>query len=150
MAIFHVSSECEKPGHFYICHPSHVSKPSIKETWILISRSHNPTTSSIHWSVPRKIHSNMAGLRRSASCSRSPKPGDWEKCSILHSQLVELQTQGFLPPAYMVPVRTGLATYNGVEQGGVGMPCPLLIKGTWISNPSVPPRALGVLWPPVA
>ena len=34
MAIFHVSSECEKPGHFYICHPSHVSKSSIKETGI--------------------------------------------------------------------------------------------------------------------
>ena len=46
----------------------------------------------------------------------SPKTSDWEKCSISHSQLVKLQTQGFLPPAYMVPVRAGLATYNGGEQ----------------------------------
>ena len=34
--------------------------------------------------------------------------------------------------------------------GGAGMPCPLLIKGTWISNPSVPPRTPGVLRPPAA
>ena len=27
-----------------------------------------------------------------------------------------LQTKGFLPPAYMVPVRAGLATYNGGAQ----------------------------------
>ena len=27
-----------------------------------------------------------------------------------------LQTQGFLPPAYMVLVRAGLAVYNGGEQ----------------------------------
>ena len=27
-----------------------------------------------------------------------------------------LQTKGFLPPAYMVPVRAGLAVYNGGEQ----------------------------------
>ena len=42
-----MKSECEKPGHFYICHPSHVSKPSIKETGILRSRSHHPPTASI-------------------------------------------------------------------------------------------------------
>ena len=58
----------------------------------------------------------MAGHRSSSSRSRSPKPGDWKKCSIPHSQLVELQTQGFLPPAYMVPVQAGLATYNDGEQ----------------------------------
>ena len=111
-----MSSECEKPGHFYICHPCHVSKPSIKETGILRSRSHHLPTASIHRSAPGKIHSNMAGHRSSSSRSRSPKPGDWKRCSVPHSQLVELQTQGFLPPAYMVTVRAGLATYNGGEQ----------------------------------
>src|SRR4051812_23439896 len=30
------------------------------------------------------------------------------------------------------------------------MPCPLFFKGTWITNPSVSPRAPGVLRPPVA
>ena len=58
----------------------------------------------------------MAGHRSSSSRSHSAKPGDWEKCTISHDQLVELQTQGFLPPAYLVPVRAGLATFDGGEQ----------------------------------
>ena len=116
MAIFHVSSECEEPGCFYIYHPIYVNELSIKETRILRSKPHHPPSASIHRSAPEKIHPNMAGQRSSSSRSRSPKPGDWEKCSVPHSQLVKLQTQGFLPPAYMVPVRAGLATYNGGEQ----------------------------------
>ncbi len=67
-------------------------------------------------SATEKIHPNMAGQRSSSSRSRSPKPGDWKRCSLPHSELVELQTKGFLPPAYMVPVRAGLAIYNGGEQ----------------------------------
>ena len=59
----------------------------------------------------------MPSRRTSSSRSRSTKPGDWEKCSVPHSRLVELQTKGFLPPAYMVPIRTVLTTYNGGEQG---------------------------------
>jgi len=31
-----------------------------------------------------------------------------------HSQLAKLQTQGFLPPADLVPVRAGSASFNGV------------------------------------
>src|SRR3954471_23763387 len=58
----------------------------------------------------------MASRRNSSSRSSSPKPGDWERCSTPHSELVSLQTKGFLPPAYMVPVRAGLATYNGGER----------------------------------
>src|SRR3954471_23887161 len=58
----------------------------------------------------------MAGRRSFSSCSPNPKPGDWERCSVPHSKLVTFQTKGFLPPAYMVPVRAGLATYNGGEQ----------------------------------
>ena len=58
----------------------------------------------------------MAAPRSSSSRSHSAKPGDWEKCTVPHGRLVELQTQGFLPPAYLVPVRAGLATYNGGEQ----------------------------------
>ena len=58
----------------------------------------------------------MAGHRSSSSRSRSTKPGNWEKCFVPRSQLVELQTQRFLPPAYMVPARAGLATYNGGVQ----------------------------------
>ena len=58
----------------------------------------------------------MADCRSSSSRPSSPQPGDWERCSIPHSDLVMLQTKGFLPPAYMVPVRAGFATYNGGEQ----------------------------------
>ncbi len=58
----------------------------------------------------------MAGRRSSSSRPSSPRPGDWERCSIPHSELVTLQTKGFLPPAYMIPVRAGLAVYNGGEQ----------------------------------
>ena len=58
----------------------------------------------------------MAGYRSSSSRSLSSKPGDWEACFVPQSRLIELQTQGFLPPAFMVPVRAGLATYNGGEQ----------------------------------
>ena len=58
----------------------------------------------------------MADLRSSSSRPRIPKPGDWERCSVPHSRLVELQTKGFLPPPYMVRVRAVLATYNGGEQ----------------------------------
>ena len=65
----------------------------------------------------------MDDLRSSSSRPRSPKPGDWERCSVPHSRLIELQTKGFLPPAYMVPVRAGLATYNGGEQAE-SFPCP--------------------------
>ena len=58
----------------------------------------------------------MAGRRSSSSRTPSSKPEDWERCSIPHSNLVMLQSKGFLPPACMVPVRAGLATYNGGEQ----------------------------------
>ena len=85
MAIFHVSSECEELGHFYIYDPSYVNELSIKEMRILRSKPYHPPSASIHRSAPEKIHPNMAGQRSSSSCSCSPKPGDWEKCSVLHS-----------------------------------------------------------------
>ena len=71
----------------------------------------------------------LADLQSSSSRPRSPKLGDWERCSVPHSRLVELQTKGFLPPAYMVPVRAGLATYNGGEQAE-SFPCPSM--GEWV------------------
>ena len=83
---------------------------------ILRSKSYHLVPASIHQSAPEKIRTAMAGRRGSSSRSRSTRPGDWEKCSVPHNRLVELQTKGFLPPAYTVPVRAGLATYNGGEQ----------------------------------
>src|SRR4051812_44963170 len=58
----------------------------------------------------------MASRRSSSPRPSGPKPGDWESCSIPHNELVSLQAKGFLPQAYMVPVRAGLATYNGGKQ----------------------------------
>ena len=58
----------------------------------------------------------MDSRRGSSSRPPSPQPTCWERCSVPHSKLVTLQTKGFLPPAFMVPVQAGLATYNGGEQ----------------------------------
>ena len=69
----------------------------------------------------------MADLRSSSSRPRSPKISDWERCSVPHSRLVKLQTKAFLPPAYMVPVRAGLATYNGGEQAE-NFPYPSMVE----------------------
>ena len=58
----------------------------------------------------------MAGRCSSSSRLSSPRPEDWVRCSVPHSELVVLQSKGLLPPAYMVPVRAGIATYSGGEQ----------------------------------
>src|SRR3954467_15548980 len=58
----------------------------------------------------------MASRRSSSPRPSGPKPGDCESCTIPHSELVSLQAKGFLPQAYMVPVRAGLATYRGGKQ----------------------------------
>ena len=42
--------------------------------------------------------------------------GEWERCCVSHSQLAKLQTQRFLPPVDLVPVRVGLASFNGKTQ----------------------------------
>ena len=58
----------------------------------------------------------MADRCNSSACPSLSKLGDWGECSVPHSRLVKLQTQGFLPPAFMVSVRAGIATYDGGEQ----------------------------------
>ena len=58
----------------------------------------------------------MAGRCSSSSRPSSSRPRDWGRCSIPHSKLVVLQSKGLLPPAYMVPVRAGIAAYSGGEQ----------------------------------
>src|SRR4051812_13843750 len=65
---------------------------------------------------PAKVHSIMASRRNSSSRSSGSKPGDWESCTIPHSELMSLQANGYLPQAHMVSVRAGLATYNGGKQ----------------------------------
>ena len=65
----------------------------------------------------------MAGHRSSSSCHPRSKSGDWGECSVPHSRLVKLQTQGFLPPAFMVSVRAGIATYDRGEHAE-GFPNP--------------------------
>ena len=64
----------------------------------------------------------MASAPRSSTRSGLGK-GQWERCSVSHSQLTKLQTQGFLPPIDLVPVRAGLASFNGETQAE-GLPDP--------------------------
>ena len=87
-----------------------------EETGILRSKPH-PLPSSKHPTERSgKNHSNMAGCRNSSARSPRSKLGDWEERSVPHSHLIKLQTQGLLPPTFMVPVRAGIATYDGGEQ----------------------------------
>ena len=65
----------------------------------------------------------MASRCRSSSRPSSPRPGDWGRCSVPHSELVVLQSKGLFPLAYMVPVRAGIAAYSGGEQAE-GVPNP--------------------------
>ena len=87
-----------------------------EETGILRAKPHHIPSSKHATERSGKNHSNMAGRRSSSARSPRSKSGDWEECSVPHSRLTELQTQGFLPLAFMVPVRAGIATYNGGEQ----------------------------------
>ena len=99
----------------------------------------------------------MASVPNSSTRS-GPEKGQWDRCSVSHSQLTKLQTQRFLPPIDLVPVRAGLDSFNGEIQaedfpnpsGGESMFRPLPAKGRWISHSSVPLRASGILWPPAA
>ena len=61
------------------------------------------------------------------------------KCTISQSQLVELKSQGFLPPAYLVPVRAGLATYDGGEQAEMEMEMEMVLREP--PRPAEPPKA---------
>ena len=92
-------------------------------TGVLRSKPHCPSSSKHPAERSGKNHSNMAGRRSSSARSPRSKSGDWEECSVPHSRLIKLQTQGFLPPAFVVPVRAGIATYNGGEQAD-GCPNP--------------------------
>ena len=58
----------------------------------------------------------MDSRHGSSSRAPSPQPRDWRRCLVPHSELVTLQAEGYLPPAFMVPVRAGLATYKGGKQ----------------------------------
>ena len=71
----------------------------------------------------------MDSRRGSSSHAPSPPPGDWRRCSVPHSELVTLQVEGYLLPAFMVPVRAGLATFKGGKQVE-SVPNPS--KGEWV------------------
>ena len=58
----------------------------------------------------------MASAPGSSSRPHGSKKGDWERCFVSHSQLAKLQTQGFLPPADLVPVRAGMTSFKGGAQ----------------------------------
>ena len=107
---FHVSSEHERSGYFLHITPW----PCKKGVYLsgLDLRCHlTPGGKSLE--LARRNHSNMASVPSSSSRPHGSEKGDWEKCSVSHDQLSKLQTQGFLPPADLVPVRAGLTTFTG-------------------------------------
>ena len=115
MAFFHVSYECEKLGYFFILPPSRANEPPIRGEDL--DPTHTILLLQVLIKVPlTKIHSIMDSRRGSSSRAPSPKPRDWGRCSVPHSELVALQTEGYLPPAFMVPVRAGLAIFRGGKQ----------------------------------
>ena len=71
--------------------------------------------SALHRRNPKRLlrrnHSSMASAP-SSSARPGPEKGEWERCSVSHSRLTKLQTQGFLPHADLVSVRSGLASFN--------------------------------------
>ena len=102
MAFFHVLHECEKPGYFYTLPPSCVNKLPIKRGEDLYP-NHTILLPRVFIEAPlTKIHSIMDSRRGSSSRAPSPQPGDWWRCSVPHSELATLQTEGYLPPAFMV------------------------------------------------
>ena len=58
----------------------------------------------------------MASAPSSSSRPHGSEKGDWERCSVSHGQLAKLQTQGFLPPTDLVPIRAGLTSFNDGAQ----------------------------------
>ena len=129
MVVYTCRANARNRGIFTLATPTMRVNRLFKETGIPRSKSHHLLPASIHQSAPGQIHTTMASGRGSFSRSHSTRPGDWERCSVPHSRLVELHTKGFLPPTYMVPVRAGLATYNGGEQAE-SFPNPS--KGEWV------------------
>ena len=73
---------------------------SIQRDWVSDPFSITRRKSS---GTARQNHSNMANIPSSSSRSVLER-GEWERCSMSHSQLEKLQTQGFLPAADLVPV----------------------------------------------
>jgi hypothetical protein len=82
----------------------------------------------------------MASAPSSSTRPHGSKKGDWERCSVSHDQLVKLQTQGFLPPADLVPVRAGLTSFSG-EALAENFPNPT--RGERVCFISYLPRGVG-------
>ena len=105
-----MSGECGRSGYFL-----QITPPPSKEERLfkeIGSQIHSAPHREKSPETARRIHSNMASIPSSSFRSDSEK-GEWERCLVSHSQLAKLQTQGFLPPADLVPVRAGLASFNG-------------------------------------
>ena len=150
-----MSSECERSGYFLHIPPRPYHKGAYLMRIDLRTIPHPAEKSS---EIAKKNHPNMANAPNSSSCPHGSEKGDCERCFVSHSQLSKLRKQGFLPPSDIVPVRAVLTSFNGGVQAenfpnpsrGTSMLCSLLAKRRRISNPSLPPRTSGVLWPPTA
>ena len=61
----------------------------------------------------KEISDPMASAPGSSSRPHGPLPGVWASCLVSHPQLSNLQTQGYLPAADLVSVRSGLTSVDG-------------------------------------
>ena len=78
-----------------------------------------------------------------------------EEVLCVPQSIAEVANAGISSPADLVPVRAGLASFNGgprrrtspIYPGGASVFRPLSAKGRQISNPPILPGAFGILWP---
>ena len=102
--VLHVSSECGQSGYFLQITPQSCKEEHLfKEIGSQILSAPSGEKSS---KTTRQDHSNMASNPSSSSRSNLER-GEWERCSVSHSRLAKQQTQGFLPPADLVPFEQG-------------------------------------------
>src|SRR4051812_25019746 len=102
MATFHVSSECEEPGCFYIYPPSYVNELPIKETRIQIQI----TTSSLSEHSSERIRQRSFHHGRSTRLLLSlPQPQAWRLGEMFRpaQQTSDASDQGISSPSIHGP-----------------------------------------------
>ena len=115
MAASHVSNEYEKPECFYIHTPSRVNELTyLRDEDLDPNHTFSPSRVFIR-AYPTEVHSIMDSQRGSSSRAPSSKLGDWGRCSVPHNELVALQTEGYLPPAFRIHTTRGRRPLLGVE-----------------------------------
>ena len=143
-----MSSECEEPRHFCICHPQSFGPiVYLKRRGFSDPNSIFFPRASTQQSAPRKNHSSMAGRRSSSSRSRSSRPGGR---SNMGGSPCGITTGKMMPPAAVIKVRTPPLLWRGycpicinekkknffILNRGMGFLC--ATPPSWVSHHSFP------------